>query len=227
MKNYIKRSFACLLVLILILSVNTNIYAAENAPLHGRLYIPDVDIDVALYYSISQEITDAYDSANIFKWKDYSGETIADHAGQSFHNLHKVNVGTKGYIKLTNGDIIRIKCIDTFDGYNAKNEGVKDMNGNSAHGKSDYMMYTCKDTEGISVFICLWNIDNTPNNALDNNSNTIISINSSKFTLPKIENIIKNIKIPNDVQESIRKVSTKVVKKINIDWNKLKFNFNK
>ena len=121
---------------------------------HGRLYIPDAKIDVALYHTHKQYVTDRKDSANIFIWKDYSGETIADHNNQEFAKLFSVEVGMTGYIQLASGDIVNIECVEVFDGHNVGKD-ITDDNGVSAMGRTDYMMYTCKDN-WRNVRICLW-----------------------------------------------------------------------
>ena len=121
---------------------------------HGRLYIPDVKIDVALYHSNKHYITDLEDGANIFFWKDYSGENIADHNNQEFAKLYSVEVGTTGYLKLANGEIVNIECVEIFDGHNT-GQNITDEDGVSAMGRADYLMYTCKDN-WRNVRICLW-----------------------------------------------------------------------
>lgn len=123
---------------------------------YGRLHVPSVGINVALYYGWSQYITDRKDSANIFTWDDCPGYTIADHNNQEFSKLFKVDVGTKGYIEHKNGYTINIECVDIFDGYNT-GKYIVDTNGVNAANRTDYMMYTCLyRTNG--VLICLWEI---------------------------------------------------------------------
>lgn len=120
---------------------------------YGRLHIPEVGIDVALYYGASQTITDRKDSANIFSMSVFDGLYIADHNTQAFKKLHKVLPGTKGYIELQNGDILYIECIDIFDGYNT-GKLITNKNGQT-NFQADYLMYTCK--KGQNIVICLWN----------------------------------------------------------------------
>lgn len=122
---------------------------------YGRLYVPDAEIDVALYYGNDQEITDRRDSANIYTWEDYYGETIADHNNQEFRKLFDVMVGTKGYLQLANGDIVNIVCTNVFNGHNTV-DLIVDENGEAAQGRSDYLMYTCRN-RAYNVRICLWN----------------------------------------------------------------------
>lgn len=133
------------------------LYADDNkySDFYGRLYIPSVDIDVALYYKCSQSVVNRADSAAIFNWKSYSGEIIADHNNQDFKNLLDVNVDTIGYIELKNGEVINIKCVDILNGHNTGTE-ITDENYNIVMGKADYLMYTCKNG-WRNVRICQWN----------------------------------------------------------------------
>lgn len=124
------------------------------ADFYGRLYIPDAKIDVALYSGNSQAICDRQDSANIYSLGMIEGKTIADHNNQEFSKLFSVNVGTRGYIQLENGDIINIECTDVFNGHNTGND-LTDDEGNSVIGASDYLMYTCRNG-WRNIRICLW-----------------------------------------------------------------------
>lgn len=120
---------------------------------YGRLHIPEIGVNVALYYGASQAITDRKDSANIFSMSMFNGLYIADHNTQAFKKLHKVLPGTKGYIELQNGDIRYIECIDIFDGYNT-GKLITNKSGQT-NFQADYLMYTCK--KGQNIVICLWN----------------------------------------------------------------------
>lgn len=135
--------------------IDPDVYDDIRHRYYGRLYIPDLDISVALYNSLEQYITDREDAANIFG----DGETyaiIADHSNQEFSKLFGVRLGTKGYIKNKFMQTINIECTSMFHGYNAGYD-ITDRNGNNVMGLDDYLMYTC-DSHG-SVFICLWTID--------------------------------------------------------------------
>ncbi|MBR5604290.1 MAG: hypothetical protein IKW51_08835 [Bacteroidales bacterium] len=121
---------------------------------YGRLYIPSVGIDVALYYELSQSVTDRNDSAAIFTYDSYYGEIIADHSNQDFSKLLNVSVGTIGYIKLCNGDIINIKCVEVINGHNTGTE-LTDENYDIVMGKYDYLMYTCRNG-WTNIRICQW-----------------------------------------------------------------------
>lgn len=122
---------------------------------YGRLYIQSVGIDVALYYELSQSATDRVDSAAIFTYGSYDGEIIADHNNQDFGKLFDVVVGTTGYIQLSNGDVINIKCVDVLNGHNTGTE-LTDENYCSVMGQYDYLMYTCRNG-WQNIRICQWN----------------------------------------------------------------------
>lgn len=129
---------------------------AGDGAYYGRLYIPSVDIDVGLYHSKKQKVTDDIDSANIFEQGDYFGQVIADHRKQEFLNLPRISVGKRAYIKNENEHIINLICIATFTGKNVRSD-IIDNHGTSIMGRANYAMYTCLDTHG-SVFISLWSI---------------------------------------------------------------------
>lgn len=122
---------------------------------YGRLYIPSVGIDVALYRGVSQSATDRADSAAIFAYGSYDGEIIADHNNQDFSKLFNVVVGTTGYIQLSNGNVINIKCVEVINGHNTGTE-LTDENYNVVMGKYDYLMYTCRNG-WKNIRICQWN----------------------------------------------------------------------
>lgn len=126
----------------------------KYAKLYGRLYIPDAKIDVALYTGNSQIICDRQDSANIFAFALRDGNIIADHCNQEFRKLFSVEVGTQGYVKLKNGDIVNIECTGVLNGHNTGKD-ITDDNGNSIVGMSDFLMYTCRNS-WQDVRICLW-----------------------------------------------------------------------
>lgn len=123
---------------------------------YGRLFIPDADISVALYYGHYVHITDREDSANVFSFEDFRGFTIADHKNQEFAKLYNVRVGMEGYIDNKYTGRIHIRCVDVFNGYN-NGKYIIDENGANAMDMTDYMMYTCRNNT-TNVLICLWEI---------------------------------------------------------------------
>lgn len=133
-----------------------NSYSDWHDIYYGRLYVPDANISVALYKGDSQSITDRVDSANILILGYSDGYTIADHNNQEFSKLFKVDIGTYGHIKLKNGNVVTIKCVDIFNGHN-NGVSIVDTNNIDAANRTDYMMYTCMDN-WRNVYICLWEI---------------------------------------------------------------------
>ena len=117
---------------------------------YGRLYVPDVDINVALYNEGRQSTINRWDSAAIFKLANYNGANIID---LQFEKLFRVEVGMNGYIQLDNGKIVNICCVDVLDGHNIRS-AIMDENGIVVNGRSDILMYTC----GERVRVCLWEI---------------------------------------------------------------------
>lgn len=83
----------------------------------------------------------------------FNGLYIADHNTQEFKKLSNVKIGMTGYIKLTNGHILNIKCIDIIKGYNT-GVYITDINGNT-NFNADFLMYTCTDNSK-NILICLW-----------------------------------------------------------------------
>lgn len=121
---------------------------------YGRLYIPSVGIDVALYYGNDQAATDRADSASIFAYGTYDDEIIADHSNQDFSKLFGVSVGDTGYIRLSDGGTINIRCAEVFNGHNTGTE-LTDSDYNNVMGQYDYLMYTCRNG-WRNILICQW-----------------------------------------------------------------------
>lgn len=136
-------------------SYSNDIYEDIKDEYYGRLYIPDLNINVALYYGSKQYITDRIDSANIYIGGYDEGFTIADHNNQEFAKLLNVQAGMTGYIDREIGRV-NIKCVDVFSGYNTGYD-IIDESGANAANRTDYMMYTCKSSSK-NVLICLWEI---------------------------------------------------------------------
>ena len=121
----------------------------------GRLYIEDINVDVALYHSNDQEVVDRKDSAAYFTLSAaYDKPIIADHNTHAFGSLGKTKIGTIARIEKENGEIVYYKCVDIFKGHNIGN-GITDWEGNSVVGKSDLMMYTCFDG-WKNIWVVLW-----------------------------------------------------------------------
>lgn len=123
---------------------------------YGRLHVPAVGIDVALYDDYSQAVTDRKDSACIFCWKPSVNNSvlIADHANQDFGALKQVTVGTSGYIELADGTRDTIYCTAVLNGHNVGSDLV-DENYNVVYNAGRYLMYTCLNG-WQNVRICVW-----------------------------------------------------------------------
>lgn len=133
----------------------------------GRLSIPDVGIDVALYYAgtqddadTKQQIVDQHDSA---LWMDTTDSykdgqpIIADHCDQAFASLRYVVANeTIAYITLPDGSTNKYKCVDFMFGKNDE-KFIYDNKGNDAgaQNKGGIAMYTCDDN-WQNVILTYW-----------------------------------------------------------------------
>ena len=109
----------------------------------GRLYIPEVGIDVALYRSNKQNVVDRDDSAAYFDLPPWNGHMlIADHNTQAFGPLLDVSVGMEATINHTDGTETRYTCTDVFDGHNT-GKYISDWSGKIVMHRADLLMYTC------------------------------------------------------------------------------------
>lgn len=128
----------------------------------GRLTIPDVGIDVALYsaslYGGSQGIVDAHDSAAYMQdaWGLYNSILIADHWNQGFGAIKgSVPDATKAYIKTSRGTIEYI-CVANFTGHNTGRDLTDNDYKRITNLYSDgLIMYTCND-HWSNVTITFW-----------------------------------------------------------------------
>lgn len=118
-----------------------------------KLIIPNVGVDVPLYYGNDQKACDRQDSAIVFSMRAFDGLYIADHNNQEFRKLHAVRVGMRGYIQYADGTRIDIMCTDVTGGHNT-GVVIEDENG-ITNLDVDYLMYTCKDN-WRNILICLW-----------------------------------------------------------------------
>lgn len=122
----------------------------------GRLYIEDLNIDVALYRSNKQYVVDRDDSAAYFDLSYARGHMlIADHNTEAFAPLDIATVGMIAKIVKDDGTIVYYKCVDVFKGHNT-GKGISDWNGKSVVKDSDLLMYTCFDG-WRNVIVALWN----------------------------------------------------------------------
>ena len=111
----------------------------------GRLYIPEVGIDVALYRSNKQYVVDRDDSAAYFDLSRWRGHmSVADHWTQGFATLRDVTVGMEAYILHGDGTTAHYKCVEVFDGHNTGHI-ITDNQYREVVCKSDLLLYTCID----------------------------------------------------------------------------------
>lgn len=127
-----------------------------NPGMVGRLVIPSVGIDVALYTDGEgtteeeklQNICDREDSAAFFD--DGSGYLIADHNNQAFQFLGDVKQGDRAFI-LRGHSILSLECDLRMDAHNY-GKGIVDTDGIYVSALSDYVCYTCQENwNNVSV----------------------------------------------------------------------------
>lgn len=128
---------------------------ASRPGIVGRFYIPDLDIDVAIFNSVSQSVADAKDSANYFAFGDMM--VLGDHWNQgNFNNIKKCVEGTKAYID--NGkEIQEYICVKSFTGHNKVNV-MTDDTGNSlnyGYNTGGLTLYTCNGC-WQDIWICFF-----------------------------------------------------------------------
>ncbi len=110
----------------------------------GRLYIPDVGIDVALYRSNAQHVVDRPDSAAYFDLAPWQGHmVIADHQHQDFSALHSVLPGMRCRIAPPQGDDMWYVCVRVMDGVNT-GRYIAEESGRICMADADLLMYTCR-----------------------------------------------------------------------------------
>lgn len=111
----------------------------------GRLFIPSVDIDVALYQTPctpdAQPIVDAYDSAAYINTLD-GAVLIADHSNQGFDKIANLKAGDKLYIYRPDDSIETYVCQETCNGKNYTSK-ICDERGVASVQSSGIWCYTC------------------------------------------------------------------------------------
>lgn len=125
----------------------------------GRLYIPAVDIAVALYkaspyeYEYAQWRTDGEDSA-VFYATDT--DIIGDHNYQSFCDLPDVKIGTEAYIEQEDGSVQYYQCLSCGYGKNLGDVLCDEEDVPYDKWECDLAIYTCS-SEADDIFISKWN----------------------------------------------------------------------
>lgn len=135
---------------ILPVSMDTTIVAAEMASrsgMIGRLIIPFVGVDVALFNRYTQGVVDRQDSAGTYRYN--GGQmVIADHKNQGFSAM-KASVPNETIAFINDGQTIKpYICVENNVGSN-KSNGIPydllDCNGESIYLQNEggLCMYTC------------------------------------------------------------------------------------
>ena len=128
---------------------------ARREWMEGRLVVPSVGIDVALFSwgtapggetdpdktveVVRQQVVDDTDSALLY-YDNAVGNIIADHSNQDFSVLANIKEGDAAYI-LSGERIVSLRCNLVTDGTNTGN-GITDKDGDWHHNE-DYVCYTC------------------------------------------------------------------------------------
>lgn len=125
---------------------------ANRPGMVGRLVIPSVGVNVALFSGSSQAIVDAQDSAAYFSAGN--AMVIGDHWNQGFTKIKSCTVGTKAYIY--RGDSIEtLTCTNVCRGIN-NDYDILYEDGTSATTGSWLLMYTCNGANYHDVTITFW-----------------------------------------------------------------------
>ena len=144
-------------------SANNQEEMEERPAMIGRLYIPDVGVNVALFdttgmkYNIGQSYVEAEDSS---AWKDKNGiGVVADHGNQTFKDIHKsVSNETMAYIQV--GENIKTYvCASSGCGTNTRKKLI-DENGQEIYNTKgiDFMTYACADDTGVNIYYQTWTL---------------------------------------------------------------------
>lgn len=112
---------------------------ASRPGMIGRLTIPSLGVNVALFASNSQAVVDAPDSAAYFSFGNII--VIGDHQNQGFSAIRGASAGTVAYID--NGKTKRkLVCTGRTTGTNTGTD-LLDSSGASVTSRGGYVMYTC------------------------------------------------------------------------------------
>lgn len=108
-----------------------------------------------LYATSSQSVVDAENSAAYIQWGQKV--LIADHASQGFRIIRTLGAGATGTITDDAGTTV-LTMASSYQGTNTGN-GINLSDGSPAENKADgtYILYTCNDSEGVSVTVTYWN----------------------------------------------------------------------
>lgn len=133
----------------------------ERPGMIGRLYIPDVKANVALFYVEGMPIKEAQvigDNEDSATWQQHAETVvIGDHAYQEFNHLNEV-VPNETLCYIQNGtEVTTFVCSDLGVGQNVKKD-LLDKNGNSMTHKTDisFLTYCCADETGKNIYYAYW-----------------------------------------------------------------------
>ena len=123
----------------------------------GRLIIPDLNINVAAYYTdlhSSQGFVNAYDSAAYILDEV---DIIADHCNQGFSGLYSAYPGCSGYFEYSDGSISYITCQSVSTNGWTDEYDLYDNYGTTAYTAGyPLVIYTCNPGGWPSVTITYW-----------------------------------------------------------------------
>lgn len=135
----------------------------------GRLYIPDVGVNVAVYdgpledEAASQAICDAEDSAVLLGWEPIP--LIGDHNNQGFEAIKACVAGeTHAYLETTDGYMLDFLCTGVFPGTNKLNAYFENEEAILATGDCDLVLYTCNETSE-DITLVTWEEQGTDRSA--------------------------------------------------------------
>ena len=120
--------------------------------MYGRLSIPSVGVNVALFTGSAQSLVDAPDSAAYFP----AGNSmlIADHWNQGFTKIKGCHVGTRAYI-YKGASIQTLTCTGICQGVN-NDYDLLCADGSSATMSGNTLMYTCNGANYHDITITFW-----------------------------------------------------------------------
>jgi len=131
----------------------------------GRLYIPSVNINVAVYKANvmgdenynAQTIVDNKDSAAYYKLGNKY--IIADHNFQGFNRLYNIEAGVKAYIKQSDGKIATYKLKNKFIGQNISYDLTNKEGTSIQNLDGELVIYTCYTSSKI-IMVTMWDLAN-------------------------------------------------------------------
>ena len=131
-------------------SVDVAAQMASRPGMMGRLSIPDVGIDVAVFNSDSQATADAVDSACYFDWLGYP--VMGDHQNQGWSALQYCVPGSTLAYFDNGSSVTTYICTDNFTGINT-GYGFTYDDGTPISGSS-LVLYTCLGSDWTHDRFC-------------------------------------------------------------------------